>query len=207
MSQFIDNVMARPTWQKILFWALSLCFIGYLFYQFMLVDKWEAEEKLTIKISDLNSSITQERRIARELPRFRQEVKDLEVKLKLALQELPDKREIEQFLYSISNIARDAGLTVSHFKPIPGSQKEFYAEVPASIAVEGTYHQIVTFFDEVSRMPRIININQISIREPKISDAQVSVKSECVATTFRYLDESERIKTPEAGGGARKRKR
>ncbi len=207
MSRFIDNIMARPTWQKAAIWVGTLAFVAYCSHQFLLSSAWDEEDKITNKISELSSSIAQEERIARELPRFRQEVKELEVKLKFALQELPDKREIDQFLYSVSNVARDAGLTVSHFKPIPGSQKEFYAEVPASIAVQGTFHQIVTFFDEVSHSPRIVNISQISIKEPEVGDAQVDVKGECVATTFRYLDEAERVQVPTEGGDQRKRRK
>ena len=207
MSQLVENIMARPLWQKAAIWAGSLILISYGFYQFLLAAVWEEEGKLSSKINELSGSIAQEQRIARELPRFKQEVKELEIKLKFALQELPDKREIDQFLYSVSNVARDAGLTVSRFKPIPGGEKEFYAEVPASIAVEGTFHQIVTFFDEVSHLPRIVNINQITVKDPKMLESQVNVKGECVATTFRYLDESERVQTPAAGGDQRKRRK
>lgn len=207
MSQFLDNIMARPAWQKSAMWVGSLALVVYCFYQFLLAGTWEQEEKILNKNNELSSAIVQEQRIARDLPRFKQEVKDLELKLKYALQELPDKREIDQFLYSVSNVARDAGLTVSRFKPSAGSQKGFYAEVPASIAVEGTFHQIVTFFDEVSRLPRIVNINQITVKDPKVLDAQVNVRAECVATTFRYLDDSERMPAAAAGGDSRKRRK
>jgi len=126
--------------------------------------------------------------------------------LKSALQELPDNREIPDLLSSISSLARDAGLAVPLFKTEPESFREFYAEVPVSISVEGTYHQIATFFDEVGHLPRIVNINQIIIREPRVGDSQVSVKSECVATTFRYLEETERIQSADAEKGKRRKK-
>jgi len=207
MQQLIDNFTSRPGWQKAAIWIGSLLAVVLGVYQFLLAEAWQKEAELSKKIEELNTSIAQETRIANELPRFRQEVRDLEIKLKLALQELPDKREIDQFLYSVSNIARDAGLTVASFKPISGSQKDFYAEVPAAIEVEGTFHQIVTFFDEVSHLPRIVNINQITIREPKIMEAQINVRAECVATTFRYLDEGERLQAPGTGSDPRKRRK
>ena len=75
--------------------------------------------------------------------------------------------------------------------------KDFYAEVPVSIAVDGTYHQVATFFDEVGHLSRIVNINQITMKEPVVGDAQVQVKVGCTATTFRYLDEAERAAAAE----------
>ncbi len=206
MNQAIDNFLERPLWQKAVFWLGSLLFVAYCSYQFLLKDQWDTETALQEKVDSLNNSIVQEQRIARELNRFRREVKELEIKLKFALQELPDKREIPDLLTSISGLARDSGLTVNLFRPMPESFKDFYAEVPVSISVEGTYHQIAAFFDEVGHLPRIVNITQIAIKEPRVGESQVNVKSECVATTFRYLDESERIQNPE-GNDKAKRKR
>ena len=206
MSAFIDGLNERPTWQKVAFWVGSCALLSYLFWQFLVADKWEEEEKLGATVRDLQNSIIQERRISQELGKFQQEVAVLEVKLKAALQELPDKREIDDLLVSISTLARDSGLNVLLFKPSPEVRKEFYAEVPVAVSVEGTYHQVASFFDEVGHLPRIVNINQIIIREPKVGEQQVMIKSESVATTFRYLDESERIQNPEGDKGKRRKK-
>ena len=207
MNAFVENILERPTWQKAAIWVGSLGLVVYLVWQFLIADQWEEEDKLKTAIEEVNGKIIEEQRIARELPRFRQEVKDLEIKLKFALQELPDESEIPDLLTSISSLARDAGLTVNLFKPTAENFKDFYAEVPVSIAVEGTFHQIATFFDEVGHLPRIVNINQISIKDPKVGESQVNVKSECVATTFRYLKDSERVQTAEAGDQKKRRKR
>ena len=207
MNKIADKFLERPLWQRVLFWIGSLGFVTYCFYYFLIKDSWEEKEQLSQKIEGLNKSIMQEQRIARDLNRYRQEVKDLEVKLKVALQELPDKREIPDLLTSISNLARDAGLAIDLFRPTPESRRDFYAEVPVSISVEGTFHQIASFFDEVGRLPRIVNITQIALRDPKVKEDRITVKGECVATTFRYLDESDRVQAaPEADQKHRRKK-
>ena len=207
MNHFFQNIMDRPLSHKIGFWVLSLIFITFIFWQYVYSDMIKQEEELQSSLEKLSTEISHERRLARDLAKVRTEVKQLDLKLKIVLKELPDKREIPDLLDSISNLAKEAGLDVLLFKPMPESYKDFYAEVPVAVTVEGTFHQVATFFDEVGRLPRIVNINQLAYKDPVITEEKVSIKSECIATTFRYLEESERISaTPEAEGRKRRRK-
>lgn len=194
MNEFIDNVIDRPLAHKLGAVALILVLIGLLFWQYVYSAPYQEVENLTQRVERLNADIVNEQRIVRDLPRLREVVRQLDIKLKQALTELPDRREIPALLSSISNLARDAGLEVSLFKPLPESLRDFYAEVPVSIVVVGTFHQVATFFDEVGRLSRIVNISEIGLKEPRLNqkERQTVVKTNCKATTFRYLDESER---------------
>jgi type IV pilus assembly protein PilO len=196
MQQVIEQFMERPRAQRVAFWIGSLLVIGYLFWQYSFKNQAKELEKISDKVESLKSEQFNQQRIARDLPKFEKAVKDLEVKLKLALQELPDSREIPNLLSSVSNLAKDAGLEVSLFKPKPENFKDFFAEVPVAITVDGNYHQVATFFDEVGRLPRIVNISDIQMKDAKVlkGSKQVGVKTFCTATTFRYLDEEEREK-------------
>ena len=209
MNPLIQNILDRPLSHRIGIWAGSFVFLGFVFWQYFYGPQVAELDKLQSKIESLNSEIGHEQRLARNLVKFRKEVKDLEVKLKMALAELPDEKEIPDLLSNMSNLARDAGLEVNLFKPNPEVFREFYAEVPVTMSVEGTFHQVATFFDEVGRLPRIVNINQIYIREPKLSEGeeQMRIKSDCMATTFRYLDESQRIQAPDAADKKKRRKK
>lgn len=207
MNDLIDDILNRPKRQKAALWALSIGLICVLFYSFIYGDILNKWEELSERRDSLEVQILNEKRIAKNLDKFRAEVKELDVKLKYALQELPDKREIPELLSSISGKARDAGLEVGLFKPKEENYREFYAEVPVQIEVSGSYHQVAAFFDEVSRIPRIVNINQIGIGNPEVSESGVKISANCVATTFRYLDETERkARAEEQGGDKRKRR-
>ncbi len=196
MHAALENIIERPLSHKIAFWVGSLLFFTYMFWQFFYKEKVEEQTKLETKIEELNTKIAQEKRIARDLKRIRAEVKVLEVKLKIALQELPDKKEIPDLLEQVSTLARKAGLEVGLFKPSPEEFRDFYARVPVSVVVEGSFHQVASFFDEVGHLNRIVNIDNIVLREPKITEQLITLKADCTATTFRYLEESERIKSP-----------
>ena len=196
MNKFIENFMQRPKKQRIALGSTPFLVCTLLFWQLFYKNQSIELSKITEKIESLQSEKFNQQKVAKDLPKFELAVKDLEARLKLAIKELPDQREIPNLLSSISDLAKDAGLEVSLFKPKPESYKDFYAEVPVAITVDGTYHQVATFFDDVGRLPRIVNISDIGIKEPKVTkgDNKVAIKAFCTATTFRYLDDEEREK-------------
>ena len=73
--------------------------------------------------------------------------------------------------------------------------------------LEGSFHQLVTFFDEIAHLPRIVNIDAISIQILNETPEEVIVQVTCNATTYRYLDESERPSEESEGSGNRRRRR
>ncbi|RIL12177.1 MAG: pilus assembly protein PilO [Proteobacteria bacterium] len=206
MHPIIENFMERPLSHKVGAGVGLVALLSLLFWYFLYSPLAQTFSELEAKRDELMTQVGVERRLAKDLPKFRREVKDLDIKLKFALQELPDKREIPDLLASISNLAREAGLEVSLFRPMPEVSREFYAEVPVTVSVEGTFHQVCTFFDEVGQLSRIVNINQIAVSDPTVTENGARIKAGCVATTFRYLDEGERIQLSEAQD-TKKRKR
>jgi len=154
----------------------------------------------------LRFQIVQQQGIAKNLDRFMKENDVLEVELKKALQELPDEKEIKTLLASVSDVGRDAGLEIRNFKPRDEQKKDFYAEVPVEMEVFGTFHQLATFFDEVGHLSRIVNLDEFQMAEPEIGQEAVNLKTSVVATTFRFLEEKERIKPQESKDKRRAKK-
>ncbi len=207
MIEHILRFMERPRSHKIAAWVTSVLLLGAFVWRYLYADLGERATLLLERRADLVSQIATERNLAKNLAVYRAEVAGLEVHLRRALQELPDKKEIPDLLRSISSLATQAGLEEALFRPVPEVFREFYAEVPVSIAVQGSFHQVAAFFYEVGRLSRIVNINQIAIREPVVTDDGVRIKAECTATTFRYLDEEEMARHREATEEGKKRRR
>jgi type IV pilus assembly protein PilO len=113
--------------------------------------------------------------------------------LKRAIAQLPDTKEIPDLLSTISSLAREAGLEIIQFKQRPEQYQEFYAAVPVDILVRGAYHQVASFFDQVGRMARIVNVTDVGMKSPQRPQGDsVPLDTSCVAVTFRFLDEAER---------------
>ena len=96
---------------------------------------------------------------AKNLAKYQEEVKALNLSLKKALRQLPNKKEIPSLLDSISNQARKCGLEIQLVRTQDEVEKDFYAEVPLELQLTGSYHNIAVFFSKVSALPRIIVIS------------------------------------------------
>lgn len=182
--------------------ALLVGFYWFFFFQ----SSQEELAKLDEDAQRLETEVSEKQRIVANLPKFEAEVERLDGELKKALAELPDEKEIPQLLEKIADKAKDSGLDVRLFRPKGEQRKDFYAEVPVEIEVAGGFHQVATFFDEVSRLERIVNIDSFSMTDPKMSENGRILKTSLVATSFRFLDEKERPKEEESGAKKRRRK-
>ncbi len=207
----------------ILIGSLCLLFGGFyfLFYQAELTELTQLEEDIDGP-NGLKSKISLKRGIVRNLGEYKEKVRILDVELKKALEELPDEREMDVLLSKIADKARDSGLEIKLFRPGDEKKHEFYASVPVQVEVLGTYHQIASFFDEVGHMDRIVNLGDITLKNPNsnltkkgairgISMSQDKVKvvleSTVVSTAFRFLDENERPKKDKAEKRRRRKRR
>jgi type IV pilus assembly protein PilO len=158
----------------------------YLFY----LPKQEEYRQLQAQAETLEAKLVQDRRIAANLEKFKAEYEKMKEQLDLALTELPNEREIPTLLTSIASLARDNGLDVLRFKPGQERPKGFYAEVPVELKLVGSYHQVALFFSAVGDLPRIVNINNLTMGGAKAADGRHSLSIDCLATTFRFLDET-----------------
>lgn len=103
------------------------------------------------------------------------------------LKQLPNASEMESLLVDINQAGLGRGLQFDLFKPGAESLKEFYAELPITIKVGGSYHDLGAFTGDIAKLPRIVTLNDIDIVLGKDGGMAMSA----VAKTFRYLDEEE----------------
>ena len=200
MNPRVEWVLKRPRYQRVLMLMGTLAIIVGLFVWLMFLPKQEEYANLLRRSADLQVKLNSDRRIAANLPTFKAEYEKMLAQLDQALTELPNGREIPKLLTSISSRAKGSGLDVLSFRPGSEVPKGFYAEVPVKLKVEGTFHQIANFFYAVSKLPRIVNINEVKIGSKTSQNAGSNVLSvDCLATTFRFLEN-----TPnQAGTGGR----
>jgi type IV pilus assembly protein PilO len=125
---------------------------------------------------------------AANLDAYKKQMKEMEASFGTMLRQLPSKTEVEDLLVDISQTGLASGIEFDLFKP--GSERfiEFYAELPISIKMRGTYHEFGDFVSGVAALPRIVTLHNIQISRTKGSeDLAMSV----TAKTYRYLDEQE----------------
>lgn len=171
--------------------ALALCglfililFAGYWFdWQNQLADLDIVKEKE----SQLRETFISKKKQVVNLDTYRRQLKDLEQAFGALIKQLPNKAEMDALLTDINQAGLGRGLEFELFRPANSETlTEFYAERPISIRVTGNYHDIGAFASDVSRLPRIVTLNEINI-----TPSGQALTMSAVAKTYRYLDESE----------------
>jgi type IV pilus assembly protein PilO len=120
------------------------------------------------------------------------------------LKQLPNKSEMEGLLTDINQAGLGRGLQFELFKPAQSeSMSEFYAELPISIKLTGSYHEMGAFASDVSQLPRIVTLSNISLKQARDGALQM----DATARAYRYLDDSEIAAQRKAARGANKKGR
>jgi type IV pilus assembly protein PilO len=197
LNQLIDRILELPKLQKIAILATAIMLAAGLYYSFLHVPLGDEIAKLVDSVEIANNEKLTKFQKAASLPRLRQELARLDLELKKAVAQLPDRKEVADLSGSISSKAQSAGLEVLAFRPRAESFQEFYAEVPVDLTVKGNYHEMIDFFDNVGRLDRLINIDNIGFKNPTVNGERVLVETTTVATAYRFLNEAERKKVAE----------
>lgn len=125
-----------------------------------LKEEYETQEA---KLAELQNKIQEGRAARQELPKFREEVRQLELELDKLLRILPARRNTPDLMRRIRSLTEQGDFTLQSFTPGGFTDKEFFSEWPISISLEGTYHNLALFFDRISRFSRIINIEDLQV--------------------------------------------
>jgi len=197
LNQLIDRILELPKLQKIAILAVVIILAAALYYSFLHVPLSDQIAKLADSVEIARNEKFTKSQKAASLPRLRQDLARLDLELKKAVAQLPDRKEVADLLSSITAKAQSAGLDVLVFRPRAETLQEHYAEVPVDITVKGNYHEMIDFFDNVGRLDRFINIDNIGFKNPTVNGDRVFVETTTVATAYRFLSEAERKKVAE----------
>jgi type IV pilus assembly protein PilO len=147
------------------------------------------------QLDGLRADITKGNATAKQLPAFEAEVNDLETRLDNLKAVLPEEKDAADLLRRMQTVAAQSSLVIKSFKPSPVVTKTLHAEWPIQLELEGSYHNLATFFDRVGKFTRIVNITGVDVKgQNRPGDTNVTISASCVATTFVMLD------TPAAAG-------
>jgi len=124
-----------------------------------------------------------------------QRIAGLQQQLETLNRIVPSEKEAPQFMQMMEDEAAKAGIEIRRYTSLPTSTREFFTEVPWDMELDGSYYSLLSFFDRVSKLDRIINIaglRMASAKKPGPANlkktytyaATESVVVGCTATTF-----------------------
>ena len=174
----------------------GLLAVGLLYGWWALLFKpaWDRNDQLQKQLDSLVFQLDQKKRIAANLPRLEAEIKQLQERLRASIARLPEEKEIPTLLTQVNSLGEEAGLVFTLFRPQAAVKKDFYAEIPIQVRVEGSFHALGAFFDRIGKMERIVNIGALNVApapatgpggRPRPPDQ--TIIADFSATTFTFV--------------------
>jgi type IV pilus assembly protein PilO len=198
-----ESTLAKlPAIAKVGVGALFMVLIGVAYFVVFYGDlassitaEKNTEERLRGELSDARKAEFSYQQDLTELSQRQQHQREL-VKI------LPTETEYPAFLSAVQNVANVAGVGLTAWSPMPEVPEQFYSRVPMKLTLKGRYHQVAKFFHGVGQLDRVINMENITLTEPKIEGEDVIVKVEALATAFRAKADATDAATLDKRGAA-----
>lgn len=160
-------------------------------YWFLWSPALEELDHAKAKEAELKEVFLTKKREAINLDAYKQQMVDIEKTFGALLRQLPDKSQMDGLLTDINQAGLERGLEFELFKPGAETLADFYAEMPITIKVTGNYHDLGAFATDISRLSRIVTLNDLSIAPAGKDGKDSRLVIDAIAKTYRYLDASE----------------
>jgi len=179
-----------------LYLLLGLVAVGFLLMWWYLLFQpaWDERDRLQTQLAGLEQQLFEKKRIAANLPQLEAEIKQLQERLKASVARLPEEKEIPTLLTQVNSLGEESGLAFTLFRPQAAVKKDFYAEVPIQVRVEGSFHALGAFFDRIGKMERIVNIGALSVAPAPATGPggrrrgpDMTIIADFSATTFTFV--------------------
>lgn len=206
IEPFFEKVEKLSKIQRIVISTLLFALIAGGFVYFSYWPKFESISKLSAKLDQLEKKLQVAKKNAADLKKFQAKMNEAEAQFKMAMKKLPEKEEIPSLLASISNSGQQVGLEFLLFEPKPEKKKEFYAEIPVAMNIKGDYHNLALFFDQVARLSRIVNIQNIQM-SPGKGKGNRDLNARCMAVTYKFVEPTENQDTKKKSSIKKKKKK
>ncbi len=193
----LQNVGSWPVAARAVAVGVVFVLVFFLGYWFDTRGQIEELERLRQKEVELKRTFERKAAKAANLDAYKRQLEEIRQTFGTMLRQLPSKTEVAGLLVDISQTGLAAGLEFELFKPLDEVPKEFYAELPISIRVRGTFHEFGSFVSGVAALPRIVTLHDFSVRPAggKAGQPAAGQPPELVmditAKTYRYLEEGE----------------
>ncbi|MGD8368134.1 MAG: type 4a pilus biogenesis protein PilO [Desulfobacterales bacterium] len=185
LEPVFDRISKLTRLQRFLICIVTYALLVAPFVWLSFVPKFDQIGKLEKEQADLEQKLTVARNKARQLKRLKAQLEEAKEKFDIAKKKLPQAKEIPDLLANVTASGQASGLQFLLFQPGAESRQDFYAEIPVSIRVTGTYKNTAMFFYRVAGLSRIVNLRSISMTPQKEGN---DISTSCTAVTYMFLE-------------------
>ncbi len=189
VNTFLDNKVANLNKNH----KIGICAVAALiplvaFYFLSFSPKKERIGQLNTQQQQLERDIKEVEKKAANLKKNELEMAETRLIFTAASNFLPQLQEIPSLLTNISSKGTNSGLEVFSFRPQNETPREFYAEIPVDIKVKGSYHNVGVFLDEISKLSRIVSVDNINMGGAQNIAGEIILDTNFQLITYRFIE-------------------
>jgi type IV pilus assembly protein PilO len=182
-----EKLSALERQQKIFVFLATLLILGGGFYYFQYSDQAQRIRRLKTNISEQEKKLFNLKQAAVKVEGVKKELAEAEEEFARILLLFPSQWEIPGLLENVSTLGAQMGLENILFQPQPEQAQEFYTTIPIRLDLVGRYHELGAFFDCVSKLNRVLKVENLSMTRQKERDAS-RLHVGCTIVTYRFLE-------------------
>ena len=186
-SKFQNGLLRLSRTMRLVAIGSLLAVISGAYYGLVYIDAEKEIVGLKSQAQELQRQLANVRVVARNLEEFEREILELERDFQGALSQLPNRKQFEDLLQDITTAGKRVGVQIKSIQRDPEVGRDFYAEVPFRLELEGNYHGLAMFFERLAKLQRIVNMGTFKVRTIDESGEGTTLRVEGEATTYRFL--------------------
>lgn len=182
--RWIDRLETIPSLYR---WAMApvlLLLVGGTYWNVVHQPRAAELAALQARNASRTQQLRRQRAIAAQVEELEDAVAALRIELGRHLQSLPRQQDPPALIRRISDLGVRTGVQINLLRPQNERRNELFAEIPIALELQGPYHAVGLFLDRLAALPGLIQVDQLDMRA-------AGRRTQCLATTFRYLGEEE----------------
>ena len=173
---------------KIIILAVIVILACAIFYYYYTRPVSRELASIQDEINLLDIKVTAAQQYIGKLDALKKETAELEVQLAELKTMLPNRKETPSVIRQTFDMAAKSGLRLTGFTPGGTVEYDYYESWPIELTMEGSFHNLSSFFEKTGNFARIINIKDLEITAIEGAQPGRTIRASCEANTYVYID-------------------
>lgn len=186
-----QNIGNAPLPIRLLLIGMIMAGTGAAGYQLDIRNLIEQRDTIQAKEAELKQQVETKQQLAANLPAYKAQLVEMEKTFGNLLRQLPNKKEAENLIVDVAQTSLANGLQNRQIQPGQEIIHDFYAELPYTLRLSGSFHQLAKFASDTAALPRIVTLHNFTISQAANKDDPSELNMEIIAKTYRYLEVDE----------------
>jgi|SRR5271157_1292403 len=176
--------------QIAIFVLIGVLLGGAVFYVYVLPLK-QKRDSLRKQVDTLTAENKLNEIFELERTQYLNRIAQLEKQLETLRSIVPEEQATDDFMRMVFADGRASEVNIRTFIPQALAPKDIYTEMPFNLRLDGTYYELLSFFDRLGHEQRIVSVSGLSLGPPggggmgafKLHPGE-TVGANCVLTTY-----------------------